>query len=132
MAPGVSHQCVLDRTPCRTGFDGMPGPISCGSAKTYHDQQSPRSLLVLQVVCQCGCGIHEEVNTLIGNLCNSLFVASNWDYAQYKRLYNAAISTINHTDRMPYLPKVRRVHLPSRLMIPKVKGKPRASLFSPI
>uniref|UniRef100_A0A7S4LEZ4 Uncharacterized protein n=1 Tax=Eutreptiella gymnastica TaxID=73025 RepID=A0A7S4LEZ4_9EUGL len=64
-----------------------------------------------KVVCQCGCGIHEEVNTLIGNLCNSLFVASNWDYAQYKRLYNAAISTINHTDRMPYLPKNGFVNL---------------------
>eukprot|EP00668_Euglena_longa_P000993 GGOE01001191.1.p1 GENE.GGOE01001191.1~~GGOE01001191.1.p1 ORF type:complete len:403 (-),score=87.39 GGOE01001191.1:244-1380(-) len=56
-----------------------------------------------QVLCDCGCGVNRDVNTIIANLCNAMLESSNWDYAGYKRTYDEIIGLIHQSGRVPYL-----------------------------
>eukprot|EP00906_Rhabdomonas_costata_P003399 RCo005203 len=57
-------------------------------------------------VCQCGCQIHEEVNSLIASLCHSLFVGSQWDYAAYKRSVDLCVAEMLQKGTVPDIPRV--------------------------
>eukprot|EP01006_Ploeotia_vitrea_P059915 TRINITY_DN74997_c0_g1_i1.p1 TRINITY_DN74997_c0_g1~~TRINITY_DN74997_c0_g1_i1.p1 ORF type:complete len:596 (+),score=41.05 TRINITY_DN74997_c0_g1_i1:47-1789(+) len=46
-------------------------------------------------MCQCGCKVHDEINTCISDLCYALFIQSGWDYSEYHRLVEACLRVID-------------------------------------